>query len=271
MIRDLLVHVDGSQAGLRRVRFAIELAMRCGARLGGLHVTPPADLSPRFRSNAPEMAEERLSSKLTADAEAAAAIFHEAIAQCPLQTRWNEATGHISRGIDAYARYADLVILGQYEWQEPAERHPMSVADSVMRRCGRPVLVVPEDVEACALSRVAITWDGSREAVRTVHDALPLLSLAGSVEIVAASGRAKDPADALNLSEHLAAHGIAGIQYKHIRTNDERDALRQRIDESHYDLLVMGGYSRPAWIESLFGGVAHSLLLTSKIPILLSH
>lgn len=37
------------------------------------------------------------------------------------------------------------------------------------------------------------------------------------------------------------------------------------------DLLVMGGYSRPMWLEFIFGGVTQSMLLSSKIPVLVSH
>ena len=52
--------------------------------------------------------------------------------------------------------------------------------------------------------------------------------------------------------------------YKH-------DALRREIDQLQYDLLVMGGYSHAMWFEFMFGGVTQSLLLSSKVPILVSH
>jgi hypothetical protein len=38
MYRDLLVHVDGSEAGRRRLQFAFDLTLRTGARLSGLHL-----------------------------------------------------------------------------------------------------------------------------------------------------------------------------------------------------------------------------------------
>ena len=44
MFRDLLVHEDGSEAGRRRLRFTIDLALRTGAQLSGLHVMPPPDV-----------------------------------------------------------------------------------------------------------------------------------------------------------------------------------------------------------------------------------
>jgi len=48
-LRDLLVHVDSSQAGRRRVEFSAELAIRMGARLTGIHVIPPVDVPPLYK------------------------------------------------------------------------------------------------------------------------------------------------------------------------------------------------------------------------------
>jgi nucleotide-binding universal stress UspA family protein len=33
----------------------------------------------------------------------------------------------------------------------------------------------------------------------------------------------------------------------------------------------MGGYSHPMWMEFIFGGVTQSILLSSKIPVLVSY
>jgi nucleotide-binding universal stress UspA family protein len=33
----------------------------------------------------------------------------------------------------------------------------------------------------------------------------------------------------------------------------------------------MGGYSHPMWLEFIFGGATQSILLSSKIPVLVSH
>jgi nucleotide-binding universal stress UspA family protein len=134
--------------------------------------------------------------------------------------------------------------------------------------------VVPAAIGSTSFARAAIAWDGSREAVRAVHDALPLLALWQSVEIVTiipptAVERADD---AKNLSSHLANHGIriepGAVQ---IRAEEEPTALRQQLANAQYDLLVMGGYSRPMWLEFIFGGTTRSMLLSSKIPILVSH
>ena len=68
MVCDLLVHVDGSEAGRRRVQFAVDLAARFGARLSGLHVTPPVEVPPLYKpSRVAEVASD-ISSTLALDA-----------------------------------------------------------------------------------------------------------------------------------------------------------------------------------------------------------
>jgi nucleotide-binding universal stress UspA family protein len=274
MFRDLLVHVDGSEAGRRRVQFSVDLAGRMGARLSGLHVTPPAEVPPRYKpSRIGEVAAE-ISSKLALDAGAAALIFSEEATQRLADACWFEMAGDVVKGISDKARYADLVVLGQYEWQGPPEAHPLPVAHSVVLRCGRPVLVVPAAARPSTLARIAVAWDGSREAVRAVHDALPLLRLSLSVQILtmihpSAKG---NEVDATSLSEHLANHGIAvGTNVLQIRSAEEHELLGEQVEQGHYDLLVMGGYSHPMWVEFIFGGTTRSILLSSTMPILVSH
>jgi nucleotide-binding universal stress UspA family protein len=178
------------------------------------------------------------------------------------------------QGICDRARYADLVILGQYEWQGPPETYPLPIAHSVVLRCRRPVLVVPAVVQPSAFTRIALAWDGSREAVRAVHDALLLLSLSRSVQIVKMIGISAedDKTDANSLSAHLANHGIpVEADISQIRSAEEHASLRQQIEHGHYYLVVMGGYSHPLSLEFIFGGATRSILLSSTIPILVSH
>jgi hypothetical protein len=56
-----------------------------------------------------------MSRKLAVNARAAKEAFHDEVAQRFADTRWFEADGDVVDGISDSARYADLVILGQYE------------------------------------------------------------------------------------------------------------------------------------------------------------
>jgi nucleotide-binding universal stress UspA family protein len=123
-------------------------------------------------------------------------------------------------------------------------------------------------------ARIAIAWDGSREAVRAVHDALPLLRRSQSVQIVTVTSPSVEAGDVdvERLAAHLANHGITvGSNVLPVGAAEEQELLRQQIEQGDYDLLVMGGYSHPRWLEFIFGGTTQSILLSSKIPVLVSH
>jgi nucleotide-binding universal stress UspA family protein len=274
MLRDLLVHIDDSEAGRRRLQLSIGLARCTGAQLTGLHVTPPPDVEPLYKPSQLDAAVANLARKLDAEACSAERIFADETAINSISGGWFAAEGDIVQGISHRARYADLVILGQYEWQGPHVSHPLPIAHSVVVHCGRPVLVVPATTGPFSLARIGIAWDGSREAVRAVHDALPLLGLANFVEIITINPSSAEQLaeDVYQLKVHLAHYGITiaekGVA---IQTDDEAAALREQAERANYDLLVMGGYSHPMWLEFVFGGTTKSLLRSSKIPILVSH
>lgn len=274
MLRDVLVQIHGSQAGQRRARFALELATRFGAQLIGIHVTPSAEARPVYKPSVVAAAELAISRRLTLEAEAAEAIFREEIVPHMPSARWIACSADVVEAVCAHARYADLVILGQYEGQGPPERHPLPVAHSIVLRCGRPVLVIPPGSSACQITKIAIAWDGGREAVRAVHDALPFLNLAHTVDIITAVHPAAslDRTSARQLAQHLQHHGIniaEGARY--VATLNGPRALRDELELGSYDLLVMGGYSHSMWREFVFGGITQSILLSSKIPVLVSH
>lgn len=274
MFRDILVHPDGGQASGQRARFAVDLAKRFGARLTGVHVTPHPDVPPLFKAGRVDDAAASIGSRLVSDACSAAAILDEEVTQRMIDASWFQPVGDIVQGINERARYADLVILGQYKAGASSIRHPLPIAHSVVMYYGRPVLVVPPAIRPGTLARVAVAWDGSREAVRAVHDALPLLRLSPSVRVrmmVSASVEGSE-ADAHSLSSHPAGHGIQlNVHIHPIASAEENQELPAGIEQGLYDLLVMSGYAHPPWLAFIFGGVSNSIPLTSTISVLLSH
>src|SRR5450631_4247523 len=107
MFRDLLVHVDGGQAGRRRLQFAINLALRTGARLSGLHVMPPPDVPPLYKPSQMGEAIANMSLQLASNARAAKRAFSEEVAQRLSDARWLESDGDVVAGISDHAGYAD--------------------------------------------------------------------------------------------------------------------------------------------------------------------
>ena len=78
--------------------------------------------------------------------------------------------------------------------------------------------------------------------------------------------------DAKRLAEHLANHGVEVVaDILRGATLKEHVALRKLVEVGRYDLLVMGSYSKPRWVELFFGGASWSILTSSMIPVLVSH
>ena len=151
-----------------------------------------------------------------------------------------------------------------------------SVAEAVIFGSGRPALVFEPSAGLSGgdLRRIVVAWDGSRCAARAVADALPLLTQAAEVWVLAVlnektglgAGRTAD------LVRHLAAHGVHAVA-------DEIDAggrsigevLDSYLDRKDADLLVMGAYGHSRLREFILGGATEHMLREPKVPLLLAH
>lgn len=272
MIRDILVHVDGTQAGGRRIAYAFDLAKRHDARLTGVHVRAPADVPPNYKPSLVEPVAADIERRFAEDARISEQLFKSAASKRSTKALWQALEGGMSRQICNLARWNDLVVLGQYESEGSAEHHPLSLAADVAVDCGRPVLVVPAAVGKARIRRALIAWDGGREAVRSLHDALPLLRQANAVAEIATIN-SNEPTDALKpLLEHLRHHHITIEGDVHLyASGSAASALVNRLKQGHFDLLIMGAYSHAAWLEFLFGGTTASVLMNASTPVLISH
>ena len=90
------------------------------------------------------------------------------------------------------ARRFDLSIVAQPR-PETSGTDEM-LAEAALFGSGRPVLIVPYIQQAgLKLDRVMVCWDGSRVAARATADALPLLTRAGTTELVTVTDASSDP------------------------------------------------------------------------------
>lgn len=142
-------------------------------------------------------------------------------------------------------------------------------------RAGRPVLLVPDDVESLPARRVVIAWKDCREARRTVQDALPFLHDAKEVMIVEVCEHEADTQSQRRIDdvkEYLLRHkvNVGAKAYLHTKHSVANEVLRFAKDEK-VDLIVAGGYGRSRLGEWIFGGVTRELLANSRVCCLFSH
>jgi nucleotide-binding universal stress UspA family protein len=275
MYRDLLVHVDPSDGGRRRLTYALTMAEQLGARLTGIHVRTPPDLPPIYKPSYIDRITEELDARLALNAELSAELFRSATQGSAVPVRWRAVSGNMAHGVAEAARYADLVIVGQYEGEGGDDvHHPFSLADDIVRLAGRPIVVTPLEVAPFRCGRVAVAWDGSAQSVRALHDAVPLLQRAEAIAIITVESVGIGEQAGLNaveLTDHLGRHGIDRERIQcNLADGKHTSAILDHLRAGGYDLLVMGAFGHPAWQELLFGGTTLELLEESPIPVLIS-
>lgn len=168
-------------------------------------------------------------------------------------------------------RYADLVVMGQ---PDPAQPLPPGGADLpayTLFGGAHPLLVVPYiQADGGAGRRILVAWNGSTQAARAVHAALPLLRAAEAV-VVALVGTPAEPAQADDdLLAWLARHGVDAELVVDTCTEDVGDCLLSLAADRASDLLVMGGYGHARLRELLLGGATRTVLQTMTIPVLMA-
>jgi nucleotide-binding universal stress UspA family protein len=275
-----MVHV-GADAGTRgRIDIARSLATRFGARLIGIAGQAPPVASDDIVDDAGMTGGGDIVEGGEPDQPSTAAIrswlaaldaAFRGKAQTNAGTTFRGAVEQPTELIVREARAADLVILGRAAASDIAERAVDPA--SVLVRCGRPLLLVPDGVGTLAAERVVVAWKETREARRVVRDALALLKRSKEVIVAAIEEPDQSAADSELLDDvaaYLAGHGITATTTQRVAGN-VAEALAAIADEKGADLIVAGGYSHSRLSERVFGGVTRKLLEFSRCCCLLSH
>jgi nucleotide-binding universal stress UspA family protein len=257
--RDLLVFLSASDSASARLDAAIALATEHGARLTGVDVSTDAVFESDLRERATGLKDD----------------FERRLKAAGLRGVFRTPNRSDSVAWKAlYAHYADLVIAPTVN--EAAARLVLpAVPEEVLVSAGVPMLLIPDLWTPEPLGRkVMVAWNGSREATRALHDALPLLARAEAVTLFAYDSRQAVMQQEMDLLvAHLAEHGVAARPFTWPASGDVApiDALFSCLSEDDADLIVAGGYGHSRWLEHLFGGVSEALASTLVVPVLMSH
>jgi nucleotide-binding universal stress UspA family protein len=275
-IKDILVHVDSSPRSKTRLEVATIVARQFAAHVVGLHVQP-LDTMPGYAAIQMREALMRLGREAAERAAGAAkAHFERQLAGAQLSTEWRTATGIVDDQVALHARYADLCILGQPN-PEVTPTLDEAALDRILLETGRPTLVVPYAGRFDTVgTRVLVAWDGSRAATRAISDALPFLTGAEMVTVLAVNPRrgihGHGDTPCTDMALHLARHGIkVQAAYDVSHEISVADVLLSRAADMAADLVVMGAYGHPRALEVILGGVTRSMLEHMTAPVLMSH
>jgi nucleotide-binding universal stress UspA family protein len=173
----------------------------------------------------------------------------------------------------AQVRLADVFITGiDTDWNDNAVSQSDALGQ-IIEGAGRPIIIVPEKTDYNPkFDTVSIGWDGSRECIRAVFDAIPILHHYAQCSLISVN---VDRADmdarrqsATRMIETLGRHDIVA-SYDNIKAHgSDIKALRKVGEES--DLMILGAYHHRRLRERIFGGVTVSILNSPPCPVFLA-
>lgn len=256
----------------RSVQYAGELAAQLNASLTGLYISEPVPIVsapmaiPEFYTLASDLAQ--------AAVETAPAFTKWAQHLGIVHSRWVVAEGYLGSTLAQLSSQHDLLVLESGEgvtWGSPGMLGKIALTSSL------PCLVVPQSYGPKALiETVALAWNGSIEAMRAIHAALPLIKRAKKVLLI--HGERKELftsvrwRPATTIEDYLSMHEIVfERQYFDASGETAGRELLKVAQNAKADLLVMGAYGHTRFSEWMLGGATLYALEHAALPILLRH
>jgi nucleotide-binding universal stress UspA family protein len=267
--RTILVELSSERVAETNLRVARSLAARFDARFTALHVVPPPYVPSPWAGGAsvyiaPEILEAQRVAAEAARGRAEAA-FRTACTEEP-RAICRTVEGDPATLIAEAARTSDLLLVAR---PGPSALDDPDLPERLVMTTGVPVLILPEGASENIGRNVLVGWNGSREAARAAHEALPFLKSAERVTLCAVgeTGRATlEPA-----AEMLRRHGVPVEPVALPEADHEAGAiLLAQAAARGADLLVMGAYGHARLRELVFGGATRHMLNEATLPVLFS-
>lgn len=279
MYKDLLMVDTRAAADPVALNAALALAAHAGARLAVLVVTEVPRPLPTEWGAYPASLYTGIDEEVRGRARERATALRTRLEKetVPWEVREVDALMlSASRTAALHARHADLAIVArspQGEYRGPLE----GVFVDLLMDGGRPVLLVPEAARMeLPLEHAVIAWQPTREATRAVHDALPLLRGAKTVDVLVVDPEVGEGAHGeepgADIAAHLARHGLdVRVVARPRGPRTVGNEILAHVRESGAGLLVAGGYSRSRFRQQILGGVTRDVVEAATVPVLFSH
>jgi nucleotide-binding universal stress UspA family protein len=276
--RSIVVHLDAGERAHPRLELALRVAKQFGAHLTGMFsVFVPDRRSFYVMAGSAEYYNSG-ENRRTERRAAIERLFHAELGRAKVAGDWVTTDECANLAVPRRGCTADLIIAGQDDPDDPEAYVGDHFPENLIMSTGRPVLMVPYVGAFPSLgSHVMVAWDGSREATRAIHDALPFMQHSKKTTVVTVTGPKDEPPGSRIPGADIAAvitrHGVT-VEVTDIEVAigaSIGDALLSQAPCLGADLLVMGAYGHARWQELVLGGATRSILKSMTVPVLMSH
>jgi nucleotide-binding universal stress UspA family protein len=252
LFADILVPISGAEPSFQGLEQASVIARREEARVYGLHVVAAEE-------------DER-----SASAKAVRAEFEKRCTEAGVQGYLAVTVGDVPRMICDRAHFTNLVVM---KISCPPPPQPLarlsSGVSTVIRRCSRPILVVPRSTTP--LDQALLAYDGSAKAREALYIA-SYLAAQWDIPLAVLSVRERGFSAERAIQEaqgYLEGHGVQAKSV--IEDGPVVEAIFKTVQLLETNLIVMGGYGHALLPEMVLGSTVDQVLRTSGIPVLICH
>lgn len=187
---------------------------------------------------------------------------------------WMEEYGVEEQVVALRGCRADLIVVNRPTTDN--ETAALMTLNAALMQSGRAVVAAPPFPEDAVqpsgpLEKIAVFWNGSTEATRSVQAAVPLLASAKEVTVL----RVEEEewyAGTEDLDIHLTRHGVKTVISKvlprEVRTGR---SLLYAARDAGADMMVMGAYTRSKLRQLMLGSVTGYVMEHAVLPVLMCH
>jgi nucleotide-binding universal stress UspA family protein len=279
-MKDILVFLSPSVCRddlSRGGQHAIALARMYRAHLSALIADIEPDLSdlppePDIRQAGSVSRKQTSSSERVArTAELVQSAAKDANVSCDILQTENQSVPLRERIVHCVQMHDMLII----DVPGPFDSARKDLVEAALFAGGRPIIFVPPSSSVVPHNRIVVAWDGTRSAVRAVHDALPLLVKSREVLVVSIVDDKPFPVPDSGhaLCRYLARWGVdAKFSTIHRDTLSIGSTLLVYARQAGADLLVMGAFAHGFERALMLGSATRDIFgMRIDIPILMSH
>jgi nucleotide-binding universal stress UspA family protein len=248
LFENILVAVTGDETGWMTVEFAVEIAKREQAWLGGLHV-----ISPNKTNENQAIIEQ---------------TFDQYLQKAGVQGKISFEKGPIAKNVFEHSLWADLLIV-RLAYPPPLDMFPRldSGLRQLIRRCKLPILAVPPT--QFNLEHILLAFDGSPKSKEALYLAAYLCGRWQSQLVVLTVHNPVEKAD-LIIAEAKSYLEEQNITAQYItRAQNPVDTIFRMSQRYHIDFIIMGGYGASLIKEIFTGSTVDRILAARKYPVLI--
>lgn len=277
MIKDIMVHLDGSAEDEIQLAYAEIIASTWGAHLTAIFTNRLPDLAVATPMDGGAAMMQMLSEWQNQAQQEGDAICGRLagrlarIAEPSKLCRIDETVDNMVSAVERQARCADLFVTTR-PYPESGGSTWGRLVEAVLFGSGRALLLLPPGYSPRgAVRAVLVAWNDSHTAARAMREGLSFIEKATRTVVLVVDPKPdSDPGSWVR--EHLAQYSPnVGVICAESRNRRISQVIADEAHRVSADLIVMGGYGHTRLRERVFGGATLEMLTASEYPMLMAH